>query len=48
MTPSMMASLVPPAASPPMHTLRHRDAQTLPTFENGAPDMDNLDDVIYI
>jgi hypothetical protein len=30
---------------PPQHTLRHRPPDILPTCDNGAEDMDNLDDV---
>jgi hypothetical protein len=30
---------------PPRHTMRHHDPHVLPTYENGASDMDNLDDV---
>jgi hypothetical protein len=30
---------------PPQHTLRHRPPDVLPTCDNGAEDMDNLDDV---
>jgi hypothetical protein len=30
---------------PPQHTLRHRPPHILPTCDNGAEDMDNLDDV---
>lgn len=33
------------AASPPQHALRHRPPDVLPTWENAAEDMDNLDDV---
>jgi len=34
---------------PPQHTLRHRPPDVLPTCDNGAEDMDNLDDVcIYM
>ena len=29
----------------PQHTLRHRPAHMLPTYENSAEDLDNLDDV---
>lgn len=34
--------------SVPQHTLRHRSPQLLPTFDNSADDLDNLDDVSYI
>ena len=30
---------------PPQHTMRHRSPEVLPTCDNGAEDMDNLDDV---
>lgn len=30
---------------PPQHTIRHRPPHVLPTVENSAPDLDNLDDV---
>ncbi|XP_012275924.1 ral GTPase-activating protein subunit alpha-1 isoform X2 [Orussus abietinus] len=30
----------------PRHTLRHRDPNVLPTYENAASDMDNLDDLL--
>lgn len=33
------------ASSPLQHTLRHRQPHVLPTVENSAPDLDNLDDV---
>ncbi|XP_066993863.2 probable Rho GTPase-activating protein CG5521 isoform X2 [Anabrus simplex] len=44
----------PPAVSmmmdcghcPPQHTLRHRPPDVLPTWENAAEDMDNLDDLL--
>lgn len=29
----------------PQHTLRHRPPNELPTYENSAEDLDNLDDV---
>ncbi|GFG28404.1 hypothetical protein Cfor_11332, partial [Coptotermes formosanus] len=31
---------------PPQHTLRHRPPDLLPTCDNGAEDMDNLDDLL--
>ncbi|XP_069689068.1 probable Rho GTPase-activating protein CG5521 isoform X3 [Periplaneta americana] len=31
---------------PPQHTLRHRPPHMLPTCDNGAEDMDNLDDLL--
>ena len=31
--------------SPPRHTLRHRPPGVLPSFEDSADDLDNLDDV---
>ncbi|KAJ9597262.1 hypothetical protein L9F63_011866, partial [Diploptera punctata] len=31
---------------PPQHTMRHRAADVLPTCDNGAEDMDNLDDLL--
>lgn len=31
--------------TPPQHTLRHRPPHILPTAQNTAADMDNLDDV---
>ena len=33
---------------PPQHTLRHRPPDVLPTCDNGAEDMDNLDDVCML
>ncbi|XP_043254930.1 probable Rho GTPase-activating protein CG5521 isoform X7 [Colletes gigas] len=30
----------------PRHTIRHREPHILPTFANGASDMDNLDDLL--
>jgi hypothetical protein len=33
---------------PPQHTLRHRPPDILPTCDNGAEDMDNLDDVCLL
>jgi hypothetical protein len=33
---------------PPQHTLRHRPPHILPTCDNGAEDMDNLDDVCIL
>lgn len=33
------------ASSPLQHTIRHRQPHILPTAENSAPDLDNLDDV---
>lgn len=33
---------------PPQHTLRHRPPDILPTCDNGAEDMDNLDDVCML
>jgi hypothetical protein len=30
------------------HTIRHRAPNVLPTFENSADDLDNLDDVCLI
>lgn len=33
--------------SPPRHTLRHRPPGVLPTHEDSAEDLDNLDDVCY-
>ncbi|XP_021917093.1 ral GTPase-activating protein subunit alpha-1 isoform X3 [Zootermopsis nevadensis] len=33
-------------SSPPQHTLRHRPPDILPTCDNGAEDMDNLDDLL--
>lgn len=32
-------------SSPPQHTIRHRPPHVLPTVENSAGDLDNLDDV---
>ncbi|GLH07913.1 Probable Rho GTPase-activating protein CG5521 [Gryllus bimaculatus] len=45
---SLMASslLYGSAHCPPQHTLRHRPPNQLPTWENAAEDMDNLDDYI--
>ncbi|PSN32061.1 Ral GTPase-activating protein subunit alpha-2, partial [Blattella germanica] len=31
---------------PPQHTMRHRPPEVLPTSDNGAEDMDNLDDLL--
>ncbi|XP_011503584.1 PREDICTED: ral GTPase-activating protein subunit alpha-1 [Ceratosolen solmsi marchali] len=31
---------------PPRHTMRHNDPHVLPTYENGASDIDNLDDLL--
>ncbi|XP_049857449.1 probable Rho GTPase-activating protein CG5521 isoform X1 [Schistocerca gregaria] len=42
--PEMLSSLV--ISSPPQHTLRHRPPHQLPTWEDGADDMDNLDDLL--
>jgi hypothetical protein len=33
---------------PPQHTLRHRPPHILPACDNGAEDMDNLDDVCML
>lgn len=41
----MTSSLV--VTSPPRHTLRHRPPGTLPTHEDSADDLDNLDDVSH-
>ncbi|KAK7793523.1 hypothetical protein R5R35_010590 [Gryllus longicercus] len=45
---SLMASslLYGSAHCPPQHTLRHRPPNQLPTWENAAEDMDNLDDLL--
>lgn len=32
----------------PQHTLRHRSPNVLPTYENSADDLDNLDDVSFL
>lgn len=40
---TMSSSLV--VTSPPRHTLRHRPLGVLPTHEDSAEDLDNLDDV---
>ncbi|KAK7072472.1 Ral GTPase-activating protein subunit alpha-2, partial [Halocaridina rubra] len=40
----MSSSLV--VTSPPRHTLRHRPAGILPTHEDSAEDLDNLDDLL--
>ncbi|KAK3890821.1 hypothetical protein Pcinc_005247 [Petrolisthes cinctipes] len=40
----MTSSLV--VTSPPRHTLRHRPPGTLPTHEDSADDLDNLDDLL--
>ncbi|XP_076233840.1 putative Rho GTPase-activating protein CG5521 isoform X7 [Calliopsis andreniformis] len=37
---------VTPQACTPRHTIRHREPHILPTFANGASDMDNLDDLL--
>ena len=34
------------ASIPPRGTLRHRPPHVLPTFQNAAPDMDNLHDLL--
>ncbi|KAL7291923.1 hypothetical protein TKK_0014473 [Trichogramma kaykai] len=41
-----MCSVMPVQSCPPRHTMRHHDPNVLPTFENGATDMDNLDDLL--
>ncbi|XP_050708752.1 ral GTPase-activating protein subunit alpha-2-like isoform X3 [Eriocheir sinensis] len=41
---TMSSSLV--VTSPPRHTLRHRPPGVLPTHEDSAEDMDNLDDLL--
>ncbi|XP_058799896.1 probable Rho GTPase-activating protein CG5521 isoform X2 [Phymastichus coffea] len=41
-----LCSVLPIQSCPPRHTLRHHDPHILPTFENGASDMDNLDDLL--
>lgn len=40
-----LCSVMPLQSCPPRHTMRHHAPDILPTFENGASDMDNLDDV---
>nr|CAD7424624.1 unnamed protein product [Timema monikensis] len=39
-------SLLVGGVCPPQHTLRHRPPHMLPTWDNGAEDMDNLDDLL--
>ncbi|XP_032455562.1 probable Rho GTPase-activating protein CG5521 isoform X2 [Nasonia vitripennis] len=41
-----LCSVIPLQSCPPRHTMRHHDPDILPTFENGASDMDNLDDLL--
>ncbi|XP_014218628.1 ral GTPase-activating protein subunit alpha-1 isoform X2 [Copidosoma floridanum] len=41
-----LCSVMPLQSYPPRHTMRHHDPNVLPTFENGASDMDNLDDLL--
>ena len=43
MSDMMTSSLI--VTSPPRHTLRHRPPGILPSFEDSADDLDNLDDV---
>ena len=42
---AMSSSLL--VTSPPRHTLRHRPPGILPTHEDSAEDLDNLDDVSW-
>ena len=42
-----LCSIMPVQSCPPRHTMRHQDPNVLPTYENGASDMDNLDDVCF-
>ncbi|XP_063231262.1 LOW QUALITY PROTEIN: ral GTPase-activating protein subunit alpha-1 [Bacillus rossius redtenbacheri] len=44
MSSSFIGGMAP--SSPPQHTLRHRPPDVLPTWDNGAEDMDNLDDLL--
>ncbi|KAJ8670226.1 hypothetical protein QAD02_001485 [Eretmocerus hayati] len=41
-----LCSVMPLQNCPPRHTMRHHDPHILPTFENGASDIDNLDDLL--
>lgn len=40
-----LCSVLPQPNCPRRHTMRRREPDVLPTFENAADDMDNLDDV---
>ncbi|XP_076166659.1 putative Rho GTPase-activating protein CG5521 isoform X6 [Ptiloglossa arizonensis] len=41
-----LSSVTTSQACTPRHTIRHREPHILPTFANGASDMDNLDDLL--
>ncbi|XP_054011139.1 probable Rho GTPase-activating protein CG5521 isoform X9 [Hylaeus anthracinus] len=41
-----LSSVMTSQACTPRHTIRHREPHVLPTFANGASDMDNLDDLL--
>ncbi|KZC06326.1 Ral GTPase-activating protein subunit alpha-2 [Dufourea novaeangliae] len=41
-----LSSVITPQTCTPRHTIRHREPHVLPTFTNGASDMDNLDDLL--
>ncbi|XP_053985906.1 ral GTPase-activating protein subunit alpha-1 isoform X6 [Hylaeus volcanicus] len=41
-----LSSVTTSQACTPRHTIRHREPHVLPTFANGASDMDNLDDLL--
>ncbi|XP_078043542.1 putative Rho GTPase-activating protein CG5521 isoform X9 [Augochlora pura] len=41
-----LSSVITPQTCTTRHTVRHREPHVLPTFTNGASDMDNLDDLL--
>ncbi|XP_076382912.1 putative Rho GTPase-activating protein CG5521 isoform X11 [Megalopta genalis] len=41
-----LSSVITSQTCTPRHTVRHREPHVLPTFANGASDMDNLDDLL--